>query len=254
MLDETLIELTAKNANRRKWLLIPVSLLAHVLAIAALVVVPLLLAESDLPQVQMTNVRIIAPPRPTPPPPPPPPYGRGKGSGGSKTSSTDAKKTADSRVYTGKLIAPIEVPETIEEESADFGVEGGVPWGVPGGVIGGVEGGVVGGVLGGVLGGSLPEEQPVFVSGSHVPKLIRQVKPEYPQEAFSSRTQAIVIVEATTDIYGRVNSARIIIGDPVFNQAALAAVRQWLYEPYIISGVPRPICFTVKLNFGFVSQ
>jgi protein TonB len=253
MLDETLIEASDKNAGRRKWLLFPVSLIAHVLAIAALIVVPLLLAEGDLPQVQLTNVRVMAPPSPTPPPPPPPPYGRGKGAGRAKTGA-GSKKTDDARVFSGRLIAPIEVPETIEEESGDFGVEGGVPWGVPGGVVGGVEGGVVGGVLGGVLGGTLPDEPPVFVSGSHVPKLIRQVKPEYPQEAFASRTQAIVIVEATTDIFGRVNRARIIIGNPLFNDAALAAVQQWLYEPYIINGVPRPICFTVKLNFGFISQ
>lgn len=253
MLDETLIEAQDKSARSRKWLLIPISFLAHVLAIAALVVVPLLLAESDLPEVRMTNVLIMAPPKPTPPPPPPPPYGRGKGSGGPKNTAV-AKKSDNLPVYAGRLIAPIEVPETIEEEdSGDFGVEGGVPWGVPGGVEGGIEGGVVGGVLGGVLGGTLPEEPPVFVSGGHVPKLIRQVKPEYPPEAYTARMQAIVVVEATTDIYGRVNRARVISGNSIFNEAALAAVRQWLYEPYIVNGVPRPIIFTVSMTFGFVS-
>ena len=49
MLDETLIEAGDTNARKRKWLLLPISLLVHVLAIAALVVVPLLLAESELP-------------------------------------------------------------------------------------------------------------------------------------------------------------------------------------------------------------
>lgn len=253
MLDESLLTPQDKQARGRIGLLMPISLLVHLLAIASLVVVPLLLADVNLPEIQVTNVLIIAPSLPAPPPPPPPPFGRGRRSSAAKAA--EEKKDPKPPVFFGKLIAPIEVPVTIEEdEGVDFGVEGGVPWGVPGGVVGGVEGGVVGGVLGGVLGGSLPEEKPFFVSGSRIPKLLRQVTPEYPQEAFSSRTQAIVIVEATTDIYGRVNSARIIIGDPVFNQAALAAVRQWLYEPYLINGVPRPICFTVKLNFGFVSQ
>jgi protein TonB len=133
-------------------------------------------------------------------------------------------------------------------------VEGGVEGGVPGGVLGGVEGGVIGGVLGGVLGGTLPDEPPVYVSGKHIPKLIRQVKPEYPPEAYSARMQAVVIVEATTDVYGQVNRARIISGNPMFNEAALAAVRQWLYEPYIVDGIPRPIFFTVSMTFGFISQ
>ena len=66
--------------------------------------------------------------------------------------------------------------------------------------------------------------------------------------------QALVIVEARTDIYGRVNQARIISGHPVFNEAALAAVRQWLYEPYIVEGIPRPIYFTVSMTFGLTPQ
>ena len=119
---------------------------------------------------------------------------------------------------------------------------------------GGVEGGVIGGVLGGVLGGTLPNDQPFFVSGKKVPKLIKQVKPEYPQEALAGRVQAMVIVEARTDIYGRVSQARIISGHPLFNEVALAAVRQWLYEPYIVDGIPRPIYFTVTITFGLTSQ
>ena len=253
MLDETLIGSGDRSACRRKWLLMPISLLAHVLAIAALVIVPLLLAESQLPQINVTNILIMAPPRPTPPPPPPPPLGRRKGAGGVKNSAT--RNMEKPPVYAGKFVAPIEVPVTIgEDEGSDFGVEGGVPWGVSGGVEGGVEGGVVGGVLGGVLGGTLPDEQPVFVSGKNVPKLVKQVKPEYPQEAFAARIQAMVIVEARTDIYGRVRQARIISGHPVFNEAALAAVRQWLYEPYIVDGIPRPIYFTVSMTFGFIPQ
>jgi protein TonB len=253
MLDESLIESGDRAARSRKWLLLPISLLLHALAIAALVVVPLLLVESNLPQIGITNILVLAPPKPAPPPPPPPPPPKRRGPGGAKNSVTGA--TEKPRVFTGRLVAPIDVPVTIADENGyDFGVEGGVEGGVPGGVIGGVEGGVIGGVLGGVLGGTLPDEQPVFVTGKHIPKLIRQVKPEYPPEAYSARMQAVVIVEATTDIYGRVNRARIISGNPVFDDAALAAVRQWLYEPYIVGGIPRPIYFTVSMTFGFSAR
>lgn len=251
MLDESLLESDDRNARRRKWLILPISLLVHALAIAALVVVPLLFA-GQLPDAKVTNILIMAPPLPVPPPPPPPPLGRRSGSGAAKSAAE--KKDIKPPVFAGRLVAPIEVPVTIEEEEGDFGVEGGVPWGVPGGVEGGVEGGVVGGVLGGVLGGDMPSEPPVFVSGKNVPKLIKQVRPEYPQEAFMAHIQAVVIVEAVTDIYGRVSRARIISGPPVFNEAALAAVKQWLYEPYIVDGIPRPIYFTVSITFGFTSR
>jgi protein TonB len=248
MLDESLLTPDDKQARSRKWLLLPISLLIHVLAIASLVVVPLLLAENELPGIKVTNILIMTPPLPTPPPPPPPPLGR---RGGPRATKADKERNeVKTPVLFGKLIAPIEVPETIEEDdNSDLGVEGGVPWGVPGGVEGGVEGGVVGGVLGGVLG----NEQPFFVSGKKVPKLIKQVNPEYPQDAFAARIQAVVIVEAMTDIYGRVTRARIISGHPVFNEAALAAVRQWLYEPYVVDGIPRPIYFTVSITFGLTS-
>jgi len=252
MLDESLFTPDDKQARGRKWLLLPISLLIHLLAIAALVIVPLLLAESDLPGVKVTNILVMSPPLPTPPPPPPPPLGRRRGS--RSTPDATEKREIKPPVFTGKLIAPIEVPVMIDEDDGDFGVEGGVPWGVPGGVEGGVEGGVIGGVLGGVLGGTLANEQPFFVSGKKVPKLIKQVNPEYPPDAFAARIQAVVIVEAMTDIYGRVSRARIISGNPVFNEAALAAVRQWLYEPYIVDGIPRPIYFTVSITFGLTSR
>ena len=253
MLGDSLLESRGRGERRRKWLLMPLSLLVHALAIAALVIVPLLLAESKLPEIKVTNVLVMTPLLPMPPPPPPPPLGRRRGSGTSKPAAE--KKDMKPPVFTGRLIAPIEVPVTIEEEDDSlFGVEGGVPWGVPGGVEGGVEGGVVGGVLGGVLGGSMSDEQPFFVSGKNVPKLIKQVKPDYPQEAYAARMQAVVIVEAMTDIYGRVSRARVISGHPAFFEAALAAVRQWLYEPYIVNGIPRPIYFTVSITFGLTSN
>ncbi len=253
MLDESLLDPLDKQARGRRWLLLPASLLVHLLFVAALVVVPLLLAEADLPEIQVTNVLIVSPPLPAPPPPPPPPLGRRRGVGPAKKNPEQAEVRPP--VVYGRLIAPIEVPVTIEEdEGSDFGVEGGVPWGVIGGVEGGVEGGVIGGVLGGVLGGEMGNEQPFFVSGRKVPRLLREVKPEYPQEAFANRLQGIVIVEAMTDIYGRVSRARIISGHPVFHQAALAAVYQWVYEPYIVDGVPRPIYFTVSITFGLTFQ
>jgi len=58
-----------------------------------------------------------------------------------------------------------------------------------------------------------------------------------------------VIVEATTDIYGRVQKAKILSSVPELDQAAVDAIRQWVYEPMIIDGRPRGVIFTVTVIF-----
>ena len=61
--------------------------------------------------------------------------------------------------------------------------------------------------------------------------------------------EGVVIIEATTDIYGRVANMKVLRSIPLLDQAALDAVRQWVYEPMIINGRPRPVIFTVTVRF-----
>ncbi len=86
------------------------------------------------------------------------------------------------------------------------------------------------------------------------PKLIKQVKPIYPEIALQAAIQGIVIVEVATDIYGRVQQARVITGHPLLNDAAVTAVKQWIYEPLMISGVPKPALFTVTVTFVMAGE
>jgi protein TonB len=117
-------------------------------------------------------------------------------------------------------------------------------------VIGGVLGGVVGGVLGGVVG---EVEAPVRAIGEiKPPRLLKQVEPIYPEIARQARVEGIVIIEAQTDIYGRVNGVKVLRSIPLLDQAAIDAVRQWVYEPMIINGRPRGVVFTVTVTFKFV--
>jgi len=59
----------------------------------------------------------------------------------------------------------------------------------------------------------------------------------------------VVIIEATTDMYGRVASVKILRSIPLLDQAAVDAVRQWVYEPMVINGKPRGVIFTVTVTF-----
>jgi protein TonB len=110
----------------------------------------------------------------------------------------------------------------------------------------------VGGVLGGVVG---EVEAPVRAMGDiKPPKLLKEVAPVYPEIARQARVEGVVIIEATTDIYGRVVSWRVLRSIPLLDQAAIDAVRQWVYEPMIIHGKPRGVIFVVTVRFQLKSS
>ena len=136
------------------------------------------------------------------------------------------------------------------------GVMGGVEGeGVVGGVKAGVEGGVAGGVLGGV-GGTRAQEFAEFEKGAvrcvgdiKPPKLIKKVNPIYPEDARKAGVSGLVILEARIDTIGRVEDAKILRSVPPLDQAAIDAVRQWVYEPLKVDGVDKPALFTVTVSF-----
>ena len=77
----------------------------------------------------------------------------------------------------------------------------------------------------------------------------KDVAPVYPEEARQARVQGIVIIEATIAADGRVQSARVLRSLPLLDEAALAAVRQWVYTPTLLNGVPVPVIMTVTVMF-----
>jgi TonB family protein len=99
-----------------------------------------------------------------------------------------------------------------------------------------------------VVGGVVPSG---LKSGEKVkpPKLIKEVAPVYPEAAKKGGIEGVVILEATTDTYGRVASVKILRGDPLLGQAAVEALEQWVYEPMVINGKPKPVVFTVTMRF-----
>ena len=111
--------------------------------------------------------------------------------------------------------------------------------------------GVLGGVVGGVLGGVVGEvEAPVRAVGEiKPPRLVKRVDPTYPEIARQARVEGVVIIEATTDIYGRVQRVKVLRSIPLLDQSAIDAVRQWVYEPMVINGRPRGVIFTVTVHF-----
>ncbi|MGZ5453892.1 MAG: energy transducer TonB [Candidatus Aminicenantales bacterium] len=98
------------------------------------------------------------------------------------------------------------------------------------------------------VGGVLPR---VLKTGEKVmpPKLIKQVDPVYPEIARQARVEGAVILEATTDTYGQIASVKVLRSIPLLDQAAVDALKQWVYEPMIINGKPQSVTFTVTMQF-----
>lgn len=59
----------------------------------------------------------------------------------------------------------------------------------------------------------------------------------------------MVIVEAIIGQTGQVQEARVLRGVPLLEDAALEAVRQWVYAPTLLNGQPIAVVMTVTINF-----
>jgi len=81
------------------------------------------------------------------------------------------------------------------------------------------------------------------------PAKLRHLPPVYPELARRVRQQGRVVLECTIDVHGRVVGARVVRGVPLLDQAALDAVREWLYAPTLLNGVPVPVVMTVTVTF-----
>ena len=82
------------------------------------------------------------------------------------------------------------------------------------------------------------------------PKLVKRVDPIYPKELRKQGIQGTVILEVTTDIYGKPDKVEVLKSEnSLLNQSAIDAVKQWVYEPYIKAGKPVPVVFTVKVRY-----
>jgi hypothetical protein len=80
------------------------------------------------------------------------------------------------------------------------------------------------------------------------PKLVTAVAPSLPaaQTITADVTVSLVVTVAET---GAVSDARACIGDPPFAQAAIDAVRQWKYEPFLVDGRARATVIGVRIEF-----
>jgi TonB family protein len=93
-------------------------------------------------------------------------------------------------------------------------------------------------------------ESPIPIEKLRIqPKLIEGPKPLYPKEARKARLTGNVVVRITADESGTVVDAVIVESAPVFDDAALEAVRKWRYQPLMMNG--KPIRWTNDVTLRF---
>ncbi len=103
-------------------------------------------------------------------------------------------------------------------------------------------------VLNGISGNE--DDTPLLIDEQYIPpKLTKKVKPVYPFKARLGHVSGMVVLEATTDTSGRVIHVKVLRSISVLDQAAIDAVRQWIYEPMVINGRLRAVIFKVNVIF-----
>jgi protein TonB len=79
--------------------------------------------------------------------------------------------------------------------------------------------------------------------------LIRRVEPMYPPLARTARIQGPVILAAVISKAGAIENLRLISGHPMLVPAAIQAVSQWRYKPYILNDEAIEVETQITVNF-----
>ncbi|HUM06099.1 MAG TPA: energy transducer TonB [Terriglobales bacterium] len=208
------------------------------LALSLLLAVPVVWVQGP-PQARFLD-SLLAPPPPAPAPAPRVPEGR------HPTPSTNMSGT--------QIVQPPTIPDRVVivndhgvSPAPDLGNEG-----VPGG-IGSARRGIAHsfGDNVAVAPPPPPVNQTPRLRVSHWAEgnLIHRVQPVYPVIARTAGVQGAVILRAVVSKTGTIEQLTVVSGSPLLIKAALEAVRQWRYRPYLLNDEPIEIDTEITVNF-----
>jgi TonB family protein len=210
----------------RKYTLV-FSVIAHLCVIAAVYIAPAF-ATDELPEPPRTSAFIIV--RPIMPEPPP--------------------VVARNTPAPSPNAAPIEEPDGVKPEPPVALESASVV--DPGAIVGGPSFTDFGPVNDVIAAPPLPQgpKEPVPVGGVILPpKKIVDVAPVYPPIALAARKPGLVILQAVIDEDGSVREVKVLRSDPLFDQSAMDAVKQWRFTRPTLNGQPIPVVMTVTVGF-----
>ncbi len=94
-----------------------------------------------------------------------------------------------------------------------------------------------------------PTEPLRISSGVAAGQLLAPIQPRYPAIALAAHIQGTVVVAATISPAGRIQDLRVLGGPPMLVSAAVDAVSQARYRPFLLNGQPVPVETTISVNF-----
>jgi len=105
-----------------------------------------------------------------------------------------------------------------------------------------------------VLAAALAVAQTAYTPGNGVtsPQLVREVKPQYTQEAKDAHIEGTVLVETIVQKDGDVGEVKIARSlDPTYglDKEALKAAKQWKFKPGTKNGEPVAVRVTLEMSF-----
>jgi len=178
-----------------------------------------------------------------------------------RSNATKLQSPKLASTYTPTSIAiPTPVHKAEVAPPPPLGTTGGVVAEIPGGVVGGFPGGVFSEMLTSASSVPVLAKSPVPVKRVRIASrvaeanLIHDVAPQYPPEAGRARIEGTVVLMAVIGRDGAVKDVRIESGLPILAQAAIDAVRQWRYKPYMIEGEPVEVDSRITINFTLAAS
>jgi periplasmic protein TonB len=238
MFADSLSDSGWSNHPRRGWITL-ISFALQALCVGCLLFLPLIYTEG-LPRLALLAPLLA----PAPPPAAAPPV----------HPHPNSDPAAQSNLLGSRLMAPQQIPPTVTMltdttppppvDPNAIGVRHG--FGDPQGR---------GNVLDSILGTGLvvPPPPPAV---RHPPtsrmmegNLLHRVQPDYPTLARQVRVQGQVVLRAIISREGTIENLQVLSGHPMLIPAAVNAVRQWRYRPYVLNGEPVEVETQVTVNF-----
>jgi len=204
------------------------------------------------------SIPIVGPPPPPPPKAPP------------MHASAQQAHVIPVQSNGKQLFQPVSIPPrpTKIVDPDDFVAVAGSATGVPGGVPGGVPDGIIGGILQQASTYAAPPKPPTTVK--HVetttpppvvtkapPRIsqmtpatpIHRVEPPYPPLAKAAGISGRVELLGVLGTDGRIHELKVVSGHPLLIQAAVDAVKQWIFAPTILNGQAVEVQAPIQVNF-----
>lgn len=229
----------AAESPQRRIQSVAASLTMQTLAVGTVLLIPLIYT-STIGTAQLLTATFL----PMQPPPPPPPI------------ETEIRRRPLSRRATNPFQVPTSIPpltrviEHIEEfTEIDPVVTGGsLPPGVP--VIAVLPIAIAPPPPPLVTPSATASNKPLQMTSTLLSsKLVKKVVPIYPRLAMTARVSGVVKLMATVGRDGTVQHLDVVSGPALLIQAAVDAVRQWLYTPTVLNGQPVEVMAPIDVTF-----